>query len=355
MTHNPQDHIIVVDDLVSPAATASGAWLPPNQVTPLKYVSDVMFLNWVYECRQLKVSPASLKYYLVPNIINIDTRDAVRKATGGFLVKKLPAWPGVVFTKDKDGEKFSALLGTPVGSSIARMLVQRKSTMGRDRSIVGVRVWSESPGSDRWFKEHGPVLSMLFELSDLRSNPSRTKPADAGVGSSGTHVQQIRRSPRRGGGRRPWHNTPPVQSAVPAAVSAASDLFDGTTASTAVSQGQVSGAASKASSVFGDATAAATALKGQGSAAASRASGLFGSAMTSSAVSQCQGSAAASVASSPLSSMNQSSIADWKVRRTLQGSGHWQRADGGYRNDQTSSHKDEGVDNGFGALVYSLG
>lgn len=96
MTHNPQDHLIIGENYLSPSKTFDGQTLPPDQVVPLKFASDLIFLNWVFECRQAGASPASLKYYLMPSVINLETRNVVRKIVGGPLVKKLPAWPGTV-------------------------------------------------------------------------------------------------------------------------------------------------------------------------------------------------------------------------------------------------------------------
>lgn len=224
MTHNPQDHLIIGEDYKSPAKTFDGQTLPPNQVVPLKFASDLIFLNWVFECRQAGASPASLKWYLTPTVINLETRSVVRKILGGPLVEKLPAWPGLVFDKTHP-EEFAGLLGTPVGASLGRMLVQRKTTFGRDRSIVGVRIWSEAGVGDEYFKDHGPILSMLFELSDLRSSQriqGAQQSSSALAGPSRTHVPRgrlERKDPRK---HEPL--IPSIVSRVSSAASAATSL-----------------------------------------------------------------------------------------------------------------------------------
>ena len=165
--YNAEYGSIVGINLVAPAQGAEGKGLQPNEITPMRFASDILYLAWEHQCQRSKVSPSVLKHYLGANVVNRPTRDAVREVLGGFLVKKLPEWPGIEYTETKDEPAMAGLLGTPVGSALSRMLIQRKDSMGRNRRIVSIKVWSEQPKDNERFKNHGPLLYMLFELSDV--------------------------------------------------------------------------------------------------------------------------------------------------------------------------------------------
>lgn len=91
---------------------------------------------------------------------------------------KLSFWPGVVISEAEHGEKFTGLLGTPVGVAMGRLLAQRKETMGRERTIAEVRLWRGETRDNAWVVEHGPPMYALFVLSDLTPGG-----ADAGAGA----------------------------------------------------------------------------------------------------------------------------------------------------------------------------
>lgn len=169
MLVSPRYRIIIASLFSGPTHTSLGKSLQPSQVTPLRYVSDVMYLVWENQCKSAKVAASSLKYYLASNVVNEDTRNAVRDAVGGYLQTNLSDWPGIEFTNDNDHTKFAAVLGTPVVSPLGRLVAQRKNTMGDDRKIVSARLWKQFPNDIPWIKEHGPSLYMLFKLSDQAS------------------------------------------------------------------------------------------------------------------------------------------------------------------------------------------
>lgn len=168
--YNAKYGSIVGINFVAPAQGDKGKGLEPKQITPMSFASDILYLAWAHQCQRSNVSPSILKHYLGANVVNRPTRNAVREVLGGFPVKKLPEWPGIEYMEMKDKTTFAGLLGTPVNSALSRMLAQRKDSMGRNRRIVSIRVWSEQPNDNEWFKNHGPLLYMLFELSDAASD-----------------------------------------------------------------------------------------------------------------------------------------------------------------------------------------
>lgn len=146
MLLNPKDGISIGFDSIGPAHTgqANMAKIKPEDITPLKHLSDVRYLLWERKCKLAGVPASSLKYHLASNIKDADTRDAVREVLGGFLMTKLPkwpGWPGVVITEQEREVQFTCLLGTPIGLAMGRFLAQRKDTMGNDRKIASIRLW----------------------------------------------------------------------------------------------------------------------------------------------------------------------------------------------------------------------
>ncbi|KAM0715830.1 hypothetical protein Q7P37_008344 [Cladosporium fusiforme] len=160
MLLNPKDGISIGFDSVGPAHTgqAKMAKIKPEDITPFKHLSDVRYLLWERECKLAGVPASSLNHHLASNIKDADTRDAVREVLGGFLMIKLPKWPGVVITEQEHEVEFTCLLGTPVGLAMGRFLAQRKDTMGNDRKIASIRLWQGVTRDISQIIEYGPPL-----------------------------------------------------------------------------------------------------------------------------------------------------------------------------------------------------
>lgn len=183
---NPHHGITIGFDSVGPAYTgkAKKQNLKAADLTPLRHLSDIRYLTWEHECQLAGVPVSTLKYHLASDIRNDETRDAVRDVLGGFLMVKLPFWPGVVISESEHGERFTGLLGTPVGVAMGRFLAQRKETMGRERRIVEVRLWRGKTRDNAWVVEHGPPMYALFVLSDLTPGGAGAGAGLEGVGGS---------------------------------------------------------------------------------------------------------------------------------------------------------------------------
>lgn len=160
--------------------------MKPQDITPLKHLSDIRYLAWEHECKLANVPPSALKFHLASDIRNADTRDVVREVLGGFLMAKLPLWPGIVLTEQKDAVQFAGMMGTPVGMAVGGSLAQRKDTMGSERGIASIRLWQGKTSDTAWVIEYGPPLYALFELSDSASGAGSSKAA----GPAGQSVQK---------------------------------------------------------------------------------------------------------------------------------------------------------------------
>lgn len=142
---NDRAGIIIALDNVTPSHKLAKKFVDrevcPFQKPPLsklRHWSDAAYLQW-----QSCASTTDLRYVLRANIHNTDTLAAMgqilgEKANNAIMYSlsqcpdRIPRmrarWPGVVF--DMTEEKAQALLGTPNGSGVGWLLVQRKQELG---------------------------------------------------------------------------------------------------------------------------------------------------------------------------------------------------------------------------------
>ncbi|KAJ4380520.1 hypothetical protein N0V86_003877 [Didymella sp. IMI 355093] len=179
---NQPDGLIVALDISSPRNAVKTHWksiggtASPEDLPKLQYASDLMWGKWVENNPKVK----NLQYYVVHNILNDETSVIVPRAMRNKLASSLSIWPGTMFDKDRDQVEFQALIGSPIGGTIAIMLAQHKAELG-NKEIHQVNVVS-----DEWSLKPGrrPEVHMFFHIRDVPSQKSKEDSTSANNGTT---------------------------------------------------------------------------------------------------------------------------------------------------------------------------
>lgn len=167
MAINPEHGVIMILNAKGPSHMPKGP--RGNDVVPLQYLSDVAFLTWQKLCDDRDADLAGIKYFFMSTVVN----EAAQNVAASLLhvedlERSTEGYPGTIFSRASgDFEALEALAGSPLGTAVARFLIDHKQTLGSERRIESVRLWTVQPT---------PVaLCMLFTLSDppaaLMSDP----------------------------------------------------------------------------------------------------------------------------------------------------------------------------------------
>ncbi|KAF2824615.1 hypothetical protein CC86DRAFT_407782 [Ophiobolus disseminans] len=99
----------------------------------------------------------NLHYYIANNVINTDTLPLVASILQAKGVKDVPRWPGIeVSTSEPEGQ---ALLGSPIGVSLAFLLIQHKAGLGI-KHVTSVTIFRDNRGF------HIPEIELLFKIEN---------------------------------------------------------------------------------------------------------------------------------------------------------------------------------------------
>ncbi|USP72838.1 hypothetical protein yc1106_00112 [Curvularia clavata] len=133
--------------------------IPGVEVIPdIKYWSDVAYLQWA----EVTKGAAELRYVVRHGITNIRTMSVIRHllAREGEPETRFGrmVWPNVLW---KDEEAIAALLGTPNGSGVARLLIHHKKLLGH-KTVEEVMMFGFSEVSG-FFGEP----SLVFKIVDV--------------------------------------------------------------------------------------------------------------------------------------------------------------------------------------------
>lgn len=165
---------------------------------PLHSYSDVLFLEYKKMADRAHVSPRNIKYILFHNVENTKTWAAVLKIFDrrGKLRRRsrnqppelqLRSWPGERLSMRSDRDQVLAMLATPLGATVAWLLIQHKHYFaGKDiRSVSEVDFFAffnpsvrtntvfprqvhifKNRHADNWDTNH-PKPSVLFTIESL--------------------------------------------------------------------------------------------------------------------------------------------------------------------------------------------
>ncbi|KAJ8113918.1 hypothetical protein OPT61_g4073 [Boeremia exigua] len=162
---NQNDGAIIALDMHSPMNAIKHHWKDVGGendwegLPSLQYGSDLMWGKWVEGNEDVK----KLRVYAVHNVLNDETTALVSRAMSNKVLPNLITWPGAVFNAQTDPTSFQALLGSPIGGTIAIMLAQHKAELG-NKEVYQINVVSDEKSVQ--FMEV-TELHMFFQIRDV--------------------------------------------------------------------------------------------------------------------------------------------------------------------------------------------
>ncbi|KAH9865863.1 hypothetical protein J1614_009450 [Plenodomus biglobosus] len=171
---NRIDGAIVAKNINSPAAAVIdgrtwGRKAKPGELPELRFLSDIYWGYWVRENPNIK----NIRVYGAYMVINEPTVLLTSRAFKNVNVNTLTVWPGTSFSaKSEEGK---ALIGSPIGATIAHMLISHKAGLGI-KHITKVTVVTKE-------YVHSPLtMHLFFTIEDV--------PADKVTSVGGEKSQQ---------------------------------------------------------------------------------------------------------------------------------------------------------------------
>lgn len=136
-----------------------GNQIKEDDLTPIR-LEEVWAFDWVRLCKAAQHPFSDLKYIILPNIAETHTL-AVLKELKEDEIHEYGPWPGTKFLLDGN----EPYVGTRLGVSVAKLIVQRHELFGPQRTLVGGQIWwtPSPPGSPQ---RHSGDLSMMWVLDD---------------------------------------------------------------------------------------------------------------------------------------------------------------------------------------------
>ncbi|KAI8936195.1 hypothetical protein NX059_006626 [Plenodomus lindquistii] len=166
---NRIDGAIIGKNINSPASSVvSGAgWgrkANPGELPELRFLSDIYWGHWVRDNPNVR----NLRFYGAHMVINDDTVRLAGRAFKNVNADKLVPWPGTSFPATTEEGK--ALIASPIGATIAHMLLSHKAELGI-KQVVKVTVLTDEKKKRPGFGE-SPVSDMhvFFEIQDVPAN-----------------------------------------------------------------------------------------------------------------------------------------------------------------------------------------
>lgn len=155
---NKIDGAIIAKNLGNPATSVFGAWhrqAAPGELPELRFVSDIFWGFWVRDNPNVK----NIQVYGAYLVINERTVLLVSRALRNVHVNTLKLWPGTSFSAETEEGK--ALIGSPIGATIAHMLLSHKAELGI-KHITKVTICT----GDNPFKE----MHIFFTIADVKDD-----------------------------------------------------------------------------------------------------------------------------------------------------------------------------------------
>lgn len=136
-----------------------GDHIKEADLTPIR-LHDVWMFDWYQSCKKAGRPVGSLKHIIMPNIAETHTLTVLKELMQGHISWWEP-WPGTQWLKEDN----QPLIGTLLGTSVAKLIVQRPRLFGSERDLEGGRIWWTPPAPGAPAKDKG-TLSMIFTLVD---------------------------------------------------------------------------------------------------------------------------------------------------------------------------------------------
>ncbi|KAH7388645.1 hypothetical protein BKA66DRAFT_511037 [Pyrenochaeta sp. MPI-SDFR-AT-0127] len=133
----------------------------PEELPAIRRCSDIYWAYWVRD----NPNPKNLRIYGAYNVVNDATSLLAARAFRNNKIKELSKWPGAAFTADTDEGK--ALIGSPIGASIAHMLIQHKAELGIKHITKVTVITNDVPPETRFKVTPRPYLHIFFHIEDV--------------------------------------------------------------------------------------------------------------------------------------------------------------------------------------------
>jgi hypothetical protein len=170
---------IIAKNLLSPgvAVVDSANWgrkANPGELPDLSHASEIFWGYWIRD----NPNGRNLRVYGAYNIVNDDTVLLVARAFKNAKEEKLSPWPGVSFDGTSDEGK--ALIGSPIGATVAHLLIGHKAELGIKHISRVVVVTNEVPKKPKFGERPRNDLHMFFEIVDVPADKiTPDKPEEA--------------------------------------------------------------------------------------------------------------------------------------------------------------------------------
>ncbi|KZM22752.1 hypothetical protein ST47_g6100 [Ascochyta rabiei] len=136
-----------------------GEDVPTSLLPQLHRGSDILWGYWVRDNPNLK----NLFNYFVNHVRNDETLPLIARVLKNHGLERLPYWPGVELAMDS--EDAEALLGSPIGSTIAHLLLQHKTALGV-KNFEAIHVFRDNFPEDTSAGAI-PEVQLLFRILDV--------------------------------------------------------------------------------------------------------------------------------------------------------------------------------------------
>lgn len=135
--------------------------------------------HWIRDNPNVK----NLRVYGAQNVVNDATSLLVSRAFQNYNVEALTPWPGQSFEATTDEGK--AIIGSPIGGTIAHMLIRHKAELGI-KHITKVTVVMRDYPKGGFGSKYKPDVHLFFHIEDV---PNDQIPQD------GELQERLRRTP----------------------------------------------------------------------------------------------------------------------------------------------------------------
>ncbi|KAH7070647.1 hypothetical protein BKA63DRAFT_493656 [Paraphoma chrysanthemicola] len=151
---------IYAQDFESPRSAADGNWpyVPPNNELPaLHLASDVLWGYWVRQ------NPAPFRYYFAMYVQNEETLRLMASIFTQLDLPDIPKWPGIELpTTGPKAAAGEAILGSPIGATLAYFLIQHKAELGL-RHVTSVTIFQ-----DNWFYKGAQHIHLMYKVEEFQ-------------------------------------------------------------------------------------------------------------------------------------------------------------------------------------------
>jgi hypothetical protein len=151
------------------------------ELPELRLCSDILWGYWMRNNQNVK----SLRVYGAHNVVNEDTAPLIVRALTKNGHERMTGWPGVSF--DIASPEGHALIGSPIGATVAHMLTGHKDELGI-KWIKKVSVFTKDARPDGLVPKN-MEMHMFFHIEDVPTeeiiDPEKDKDKEKGPKDNG--------------------------------------------------------------------------------------------------------------------------------------------------------------------------